>query len=292
MVNFTTGAATCASQAVQFIDQSSTPGGIPTISWMWDFGDPASGIYNTSTQQNPMHIFTGTGVYNVKLIVSNLNGCYDTVVKSVEISHLPVAQFTADSACLGTPTHFTDQSSTSTGTITNWLWDFGDGYTSTLQNPEHTYMNWGTYAVTLTVTNGSGCQNDASMSVLVKPLPVAAFSYSGECAGAPTYFTDMSVTPQGNIVQWLWDFGDGASSSIANPVHVYSTGGTFTVNLTVINGMGCSSSTPQTVHIFNPPTANFSYNSVFCPATQVRFQDLTVGNGTPESCKGLVILLR
>lgn len=281
VADFTTGAATCASQAVQFIDQSSTPGGIPTISWMWDFGDPASGIYNTSTQQNPMHIFTGTGVYNVKLIISNLNGCYDTVIKSVEISPIPVAQFSADSACLGTPTHFTDMSSTSTGTITNWLWNFGDGYTSTLQNPEHTYMNWGTYTVTLTVTNSSGCQNDTSMSVLVKPLPVAAFTYSGECAGALTYFTDLSATPQGNIVQWLWDFGDGATSSVPNPIHVYSTGGTFTVNLTVFNDLGCSSSYPQTVHIFNPPTANFNYNSVFCPAGQVSFQDLTVGNGTP-----------
>jgi len=281
VADFTTGASTCASQAVQFYDQSATPGNIPTVSWLWDFGDPASGIYNTSTQQNPLHIFTGTSTYNVKLIITNLNGCSDTIIKPVVISPAPLAQFTADTACLGTPTHFTDLSITPVGNIISWLWNFGDGFTSNLQNPEHTYVNWGVYNVSLTVTNSNGCQHDTTLSVQVNPVPAVAFTFSNTCAQSPTQFTDLSVSPQGNISQWLWNFGDGQTSTQQNPVHTYATGGSYIVSLTVTNTQGCSHTSEQTVHIFNPPTAGFAYNSVYCPAGQVSFQDLTVGNGSP-----------
>lgn len=271
----------CQGQAVFFTDQSQLNGGGILAGWLWDFGDPASGNYNTSTQQNPMHIFTGAGTYNVKLIVTNIGGCTDTIIKPVDVAPAPVAQFTADSACLGNPTHFQDLSVPNASSITTWLWSFGDGYSSTLQNPEHTYSSWGTYTVTLSVTNSNGCQHDTAMQVMVKPLPTTAFTYQGSCTGSATQFSDLSSTPQGAIVQWDWQFGDGSTSNQQNPEHVYATGGTYTVTLTTTNSLGCTSFYQQMVNLYNAPTAAFNAYSVFCPKGQVSFQDISNGNGVP-----------
>lgn len=271
----------CEGQAVLFTDLTQLNGGGALASWYWDFGDPSSGAYNNSTQQNPMHIFTGPGTFNVKLIVANINGCTDTIVKPVEVMMAPVAQFSADSVCLGNPTHFTDLSLPNASAITSWFWNFGDGYFSTQQNPEHTYSTWGEYTVSLSVVNGNGCQDDTTMLVLVKALPSSAFHYTGVCAGSVTMFTDMSTTPQGSIIAWEWQFGDGNTSTQQNPEHIYAAGGNYWVSLTVENSLGCTSSIQQNVNIYNAPSANFSAYSVFCPQGQVSFQNLSAGNGTP-----------
>ena len=133
---------------VHFTDTST---GSPS-SWLWNFGDG-----NSSTEQNPVHVYTSPGTYYVSLTVSNCGGS-DTTTSTNSITgsaSAPVADFT------GTPTsgyspltvQFND---TSTGSPTSWSWNFGDGSTSTLQNPSHEYTSPGTYTVSLTVTNGAG----------------------------------------------------------------------------------------------------------------------------------------
>lgn len=273
--------ANCEGLATQFTDETQLNGGGMLISWYWDFGDPASGIYNTSNLQNPVHVFSSADTFMVSLIVTNINFCQDTIIKQVIIAPAPLAMFTADSACLGSPTHFTDLSIPNASAIASWLWNFGDGSFSTFQNPIHTYSNWGSYTVSLSVTNSNGCTHDTIMSIFVNPQPVPAFNFSGNCAGLVTSFSDLSSSAAGYINSWLWEFGDGTSDTIQNPIHLYTEGGTFMVTLTITNSFGCQQSITQSVSIFNPPTANFNFYSSFCPSGQVTFQDLSQGNGSP-----------
>ncbi|MGB1397517.1 MAG: PKD domain-containing protein, partial [Planctomycetota bacterium] len=126
---------------------------------------------------------------------------------------------------------FTD---TSTGEVDSWLWDFGDGNGSTEANPIHTYTAEGIYTVTLTVTGPSGedttfCQDCITVTT---PAPVAAFDLDPDSG---TYdltinFTDLSSGP---IDSWLWDFGDGNTSTDQNPTHLYTEEGLYSITLQV-----------------------------------------------------------
>jgi large repetitive protein len=280
IADFTYSPADCPGSTVHFTDSSLPNGGGSLMSWNWNFGDPGTGVFNYSTQQNPAHIYNSSGTFNVSMIVTNIFGCSDTITKAVTVNHLPMANFTADTVCKGNITHFTDHSTTNSGTITTWVWNFGDGSSnSNIQNPIHTYAASGTYNVSLTVTNSAGCTGDTSEQAIVKVLPDASFTYSGRCLGGTTSFQDQSTSPGMPVISWHWTFGDGGSSNLQNPVHIYSSTGTFTVALTITNSKGCTDQYSAPVVIFNHPTAAFSYNSVFCPAGLVTFTDHSTSNG-------------
>ena len=158
----------CVGYDVYFTDLSS---GEPT-SWSWDFGDGA-----TSASQNPSHSYSAAGSYDVSLTVSNDCGEDDaTDYVTITVSDAPVADFSADptSVCVGYDVYFTDLSS---GEPTSWSWDFGDGATSTDQNPSHSYSAAGSYDVSLTVSNDCG-EDDATdyVTITVSDAPVADFS--------------------------------------------------------------------------------------------------------------------
>lgn len=223
-----------APLTVQFTDQSQNQ----VDTWVWDFGDG-----NTSTEQNPAHVYTSMGAYDVRLIVTGPGGV-DTLVRSGYIQvatpvAAPVAGFS------GTPTsgmaplsvQFTDESQNE---VTSWLWDFGDGDTSTEQNPVHQYGEIGTYDVRLIVTGpgGSDTLTRAGYIQVTGPpmVPVAMFSVDTTSGTAPltVQFTDES---QNEVTSWLWDFGDGNTSTEQNPEHTYQDPGTYTVEL-VVSGPG------------------------------------------------------
>jgi len=132
--------------------------------------------------------------------------------------------------------NFTDLSYDLDGIIVNWAWNFGDGSYSYEQNPVHRYSDDGVYNVTLTVTDDDGAMANITKQIIVGNVPpVANFSYSPE---NPTdldiiNFTDLSYDLDGNIVSWLWEFGDGSISYEKNPSHQYSHEGNYVVNLTV-----------------------------------------------------------
>lgn len=211
---------------VTFTDTSTDTDGT-VDAWDWDFGDG-----NSSTAENPVHTYTGSGTYTVKLIVADSNAELSTEVsKLVEVIERPVANFTHVVDKLEVT--FTD-TSTDDGTVTGWLWDFGDGNTSTDQNPVHTYLSGAARDVTLTVTD-----NDSNASVpkvisvtsVANVIPVAG--YSEVIAGLQVTFTDTSTDTDGTITDWAWDFDDGNSSNTQNPVHTFAVAGTYNVKLTV-----------------------------------------------------------
>jgi len=226
VASFTSNSPLPSGETAVFTNTST---GTEPLTYLWDFGDEI-----TSTLKNPTHIYADAGNYTVTLTVTNTLGA-DSATGTVIVGDAPLASFNSNSPLLlGETAVFT---STSTGTEPlTYLWDFGDEITSTLENPAHEYAETGIYTVTLTVTNAFG-QDTAIANFTVGEMPVAGFtSNSPITLGEMAIFTSTSTgsTP----LTYLWDFGDGITSTLENPTHVYGQTGTYTVTLTVENVYG------------------------------------------------------
>ncbi|HSG68474.1 MAG TPA: PKD domain-containing protein, partial [Bacteroidales bacterium] len=277
---------TCLGVPTQFYDATLPQQGGDIVEWNWNFGDPGSGVNNTSTLQNPTHSFSDIGSFDVTLVVTNAAGCIDTIVEPVEIYLGPPVDFLFEEACLGQPTLFyTDTTVTNISSIVLFEWNFGDGSpVSTLVNPEHTYEETGTYLVTLNIVDVSGCTNQVIHEVEVAEPPVALFDYEASCERIPVQFLDLSYTLNNElIIGWVWNFGDPASGANnfayeKNPVHTFTGNGNYGVTLTVTSESGCSAEIVLPVHIDAAPEANFNYYVGSCSNGTVQFTDASVAN--------------
>jgi gliding motility-associated-like protein len=190
----------------------------------------------------------------------------------VLLGNTPVAAFTSAGNCSGQSASFTDASTVSAGSVTSWNWDFGDGNTSSVQNPGNVYTAPGAYTVTLIASAGAGCSDTVSQVVIINPLPSAAFSYVSNCSSDTVAFADNSTITSGSIVSWNWDFGDLGTSALQDPTHVYPVIDTFTVVLSITSDSGCVASVTQDIIVTPRPVANFGY-SIDCMTGVVTFTD-------------------
>jgi PKD repeat protein len=225
--------------------------GQTSSSFTWDFGDATPVVNAIDT----MHTYTGSGPYNV-LLTDTLFGwtsnCWsDTLIATPAASTIPNAAFTYTTS--GFQGVFTD---ISTGGSTSWLWDFGDGNTSTMQNPTHIYANNGTYTVCLTVSNACGADSSCTTVTISCIAPTAGFTSSSSDLDAT--FTDVTV---GNLSSWLWDFGDGNTSTMQHPNHTYANPGTYMVCLTVTDSCGTDSTCAPIIITCPVPAAGFTYTT-------------------------------
>jgi len=211
-------------------------------SWAWDFGDG-----NTSTIQSPAHTYSSPGTYNVCLIVFNSCGDSDTICQTISVCGPVLPNFNANSTNL--TSNFTDQS---VGAV-SWSWDFGDGNSSTDQNPSHTYTSEGTYNVCLTATNSCGTSNMTCQTITVCAELTAGFNQTDN--GLDLDFTDATT---GSGISWFWDFGDGNSSTLQNPSHTYSSTGTYNVCM-IVQNMCTADTLCQSVTVCDQPFADFTY---------------------------------
>ncbi|MES2774506.1 MAG: PKD domain-containing protein [Bacteroidota bacterium] len=265
----------CAPVEVQFSDQSTSN---PT-NWFWDFGDGT-----TSTLKNPLKVFSAVGTFTVSLTVSNALGS-NIITRSnlVTAKPVPIAQFSASptQGCFPMTVNFADLSSANgAGTITAWNWNFGDGTpNANIQNPTHTYTDFGDFDVALYVENASGCA-----AYLNKP----AFIKTGDTVKAdfdttmlpycklPKTVSFLNVTAGSGTFTYSWDFGDGTGSNQANPVHNYTTFGKFTVKLIATSSYGCSNVITKVNHVVvDTVLTDFSFPAQVCINSPVLFNNLS-----------------
>lgn len=270
----------CFGYSVNFINSS-----VNSSSYYWDFGDPNTTADN-STAFQPSWTYSDSGVYNVMLIANPGSPCADTGYTTFYIYPLLNPFFIAPPPqCVSTNSfNFTAAGAfLGNGTFT---WNFGPNATpqnSGQQNPVGIVFNApGLYPVTLTVTE-NGCTKTFTDTVNVTPPPQASFSMPPQ-AGCPPLtiqFANASVVGTGVSAVYLWDFGDGSTSSSENPSHTYFVPGTYTVTLTLITLNGCIDtvifSMPNIITVHPVPVAGFSADplvtSVFNP--NVTFTDLS-----------------
>jgi len=244
---------------------ASTPG---ITSWFWDLGDG-----QTSTQQNPSHQYSNAGNYNVSLIVTNANGCSDTLSRPnyINIGSTLVPSFTmSDTAgCNPLPINF----NCTVPNATSWSWNFGDGTTATNQNPSHTYTVPGSYSITLTVTTQSGCNGTVTVPnfVVVDQLPIPNFSVVRDSGCAP--YTPQMINLSTGASTYNWAFGNGASSTATNGTTTFTQGGYFSVTLTAISPNGCPASLTkvQYIKVFAPGAGFQGTPKIGCPGMTVQF---------------------
>lgn len=261
----------CAGESVSFTDLSDGDVNF----WVWYFGDGSE-----SHEQNPVHEYNDTGYFTVMLYVEN-NGCGDTITIEQYIKvNPPVARFISSLDCSNRFSRaFVDQSIGAT----SWNWDFGDGTTSTLQNPTHTYANSGLYNVVLTVTNGI-CTDDFTDSVnIISEMPKFSFSpLTDFCKNTTVNFTAYDFT-EASINYFKWNFGDG-TTLVGGPVvsHVYTQAGTVSPYLIVVYVDGCRDTVQNGEHFINlfGPTASFSNPEGVCINNPVTFTDNSTTDGT------------
>lgn len=237
----------CGPLTVQFTNASSPN----TTTWNWQF---AGGTPSSSTQQSPSVVYNTPGTYSVTLTVSNSTGS-NTITQTnyITVNPSPTAGFT--SSINGLTASFTNTSTNAT----SYSWNFGDGGTSNLANPLHTYTTDGVYTVTLTATGPCGTVT-ATQTVTIVTVPTAGFTAS-PTSGCGPLTVQYTSTSSPNTTSWNWQFPGGtpSSSTQQNPLIVYNAAGTYSVTLTVSNAAGSNTATQNNFVTVNPdPAAAFT----------------------------------
>ncbi len=243
----------------------------------WSFGD---GI--TSTLTSPSKAYTVAGNYVVKLIVTNANGCVDSISKNITVADKPTPNFTVAGNTSCSSTLNVSMTNTSTGVGNTYVWDFGDGTNSTLVNPGKTYSSTGSYVIRLVATNFAGCKDSTERSLTFATKPTASFTVNSnsQCTVSNTFtFTNNSVGGS----TYNWSFGDGFTSTATNPTKQYSSAGTYTVKLVVTNASGCKDSITQVVSVLAKPTADFTISGGTGCSSNLTVQLINLSSGSTPS---------
>jgi gliding motility-associated-like protein len=243
----------CAPLSVAFTDQSTPATGAIT-SWHWNFGDGT-----TSDSMNPTHIYTDTGTFNVTLIIANANGCRDTStsVNSIKTGLKPTVFFTTPifDICASSPVQFQNRTK---GTVTSWLWDFGDDDTSTKRSPLHYFTDTGFMSVKLIATNNGCSDSFETQNLHIKP-PVAKIRGATFSCNNPYLISFQAKYRLEKRKNWYWDFGDGTKLTDKYPNHTYSSKGTYKVKL-FASGNECNYTDSITINVIDE-NPSFTYNS-------------------------------
>ena len=248
----------------------------------WDLGDGTQPKITSDTSNT--YQFTKTGVHEIRLIAKDINLCYDTAYREVRVTKIDVGfSVNPSKGCLPLTVNFTDTSYSDT-LFTKWDWSFGNGTTSNLQNPTviYTSNNKSQYEIILTATDSLGCV-DTRKEYVTPIIPDSNFVVNDRtlCIGDSALFT---LSGGAKIASASWNFGDGETSNLLNPWHVFNKSGDFTINVTVIDTNGCTGTKTRSgyVEVDDYPEAlfmtNVDSNSVNCHPTQIEFTDTSIVN--------------
>lgn len=214
-----------------FLEVSTTNTSSNARTYAWDFGVEGTDD-DTSIEFAPSYTYEVGGTYTITLTSKGEAGQEDTVTRQVTVEREminPSASFTSE-------INFLDVTFTNTSVnAVSYLWDFGDGGTSTEENPSYSYSAGGTYKVSLTATSETDDTDTVTADITVEPVPVPPMAdFTFEATSLNVVFTDASQPNDGNITSYSWDFGDGSgTSSMASPSYTYAADGTYQVTLTI-----------------------------------------------------------
>ncbi len=270
------------SSPVQFIGQSDS-----AITQKWYFGDGES-----SSDANPVHSYQTPPSGPTSLVITDVNGCRDSTTKNAVKEFNPDFSVKAGKkGCAPLKTTF----SVNTKKAVAWDWSFGDGTTSTLEEPTHVYEEPGSYDVELVATAPSGCQDTVHHENFIRVNGLeAAFeaSVKGDCAPV---IADLENKTE-EAVSFTWEFGDGTGSSAQNPTHIYNTPGTYPITLITEGPKGCQDTLTKTqgITIPGPIAAPTAPDTAICLGDTVHFgngsyntdiREWSFGDGTTDSAK-------
>ena len=263
----------CTNTPLIFLNTTSQNLG-SNVTWEWQV-DGA----NVSNEEDLTYAFSTTGSHDVKLIatIPGCSGVNSQVISGVEEG--ANTSFLANDHCQGIDVQFDNLTTGGSGNTS--LWDFGNDFTSTQENPLYQYPDAGEFNVTLTTTSSNGCVTSAQSTLTSFSLPQPNFSVDlppFSCSNSPTQFSNLTPAPSDdNITFWQWEFvdGSGATSNEQNPNYTYDLPGNYPVRLTARTSFGCEATIEKNAAIAEGPIADFNFSPA-CLEEEVQFTDLSV----------------
>jgi len=277
---FSIGALRCATDTVRFTSTSTASDAILT-QYAWTINSLNQAAATPALSFVP----PAAGSFAVRLTVGTDAGCSDDTLVQVTVHPKPVPDFTLPNVCLPVgAAAFTNTSTIAGGSLSSmtFSWSFGDGNTSTQVSPTHNYGGTGPFQVRLTATSAEGCVKDTTKTLsTIFTQPTAAFTVSAQevCLGTAITFTDASTAPGSTVTQWEWNFGDGGTSALQNPVRTFAAAGTYDVTLRITSAIGCGSSVATRRIVVNRlPTARFAVVAPTCATRDITFTDQSIAH--------------
>lgn len=267
----------CLNTNVDFVNTTSDDTYAGPLAYSWEFIDDAtSTVVGTSSDMDASFAFSTPGDKTIRL-TSSIPGCEEVTEQTITINPGPTPDFFASSVCQNESMAFTN---TSTNGV-SYLWDFGDGFTSTSENPNHVYTTAGNYFVTLTATDANGCDASEVIEVAVSSLPEVNFDFDIPCTSASgVTFLDLSTVDNADVIDWSWSVDGEELSTSQNPTLSFEQSGVRTVTLVVTGSNGCQASFTQDVEILPSPNPDFEV-IIGCQGELTSFEDITGNIGNP-----------
>jgi gliding motility-associated-like protein len=254
----------CFGSTTIFINNTSQIPGY-NLEYYWSFGNNTG-----STIFSPSYNYSTPGTYNTNLIVTvSGTNCKDTISDILNIRSNPISDFTIQNSCQGIPTQFINNSQVPNWSTSNqYLWNFDEfGATSLLQSPTYTYSTEGTFNPSLIITSTDGtlsCSTQVNEQVVIYPNPGVSFlAQNNSCIEDTVQFTNLStISPTSQIINYVWNFGDGQNSNLSNPSHIYNSTGVFNITLTATSNFGCVRNSQNQIIINSLPNITSTNNSM------------------------------
>lgn len=267
----------CLNTDVIFSNTTSDATYDGPLTYLWEFVDDETGaVQGSSTEKDASFAFTSSGNKTIRL-TSSIPGCEEITEQTITINSGPTADFFAPTVCQNEAMQFTN---TSTSGV-SYLWDFGDGVTSTNENPSHVYTVAGNYSVQLTTTDALGCDASQVIEVAVSALPAVDFDFTVACNSLEgVEFIDQTTIENADVIAWSWSVDGSEVSTIQNPILSFPDGGTRNVSLVVTGSNGCTATYNEDIEILVAPVPDFTID-MGCQGGATVLNDASISSGNP-----------
>lgn len=284
IANFAITSSSVGCLPMYILNTNNTSTSDTTMTYSWNFGDPGSGTANTSTITSPSHNYTTatspSQTFTITLIVTNANGCKDTVQNTITVNAPQplINPSTTNSICVNSSLTF---NVANVSGVVSYVWNYNDGsptQTVTTGSVVHTFTGQGAYSVSLTTTDANGCVGNTTFLVYVQNYPIPGFFYTNQCnatssvacAGCAVVFQDTSINPVPGPRNWNLSSG-GPVVGTATVGNTYTSPGVYPITLTVTTSFGCPAVVSQTLTVLGADADFFTDVNTICKNSPIIF---------------------